>query len=155
MKETVWALVSAAASALGPTYGGIVNQTLGWRYIFVLLVSVLIITLILGIATIEEKHEPEKVPVDIWGIIFIMLTFLGLVYGFVNIAAFFLINAIMLGTSFLLPNYLQVALLCESMIAGHPNNPKIMIGSRIIFRIAPMIREIMDNTVSPTACNRH
>ena len=26
------ALVSAAAPALGPTYGGIVNQTLGWRY---------------------------------------------------------------------------------------------------------------------------
>lgn len=111
---------------------------------------------------------PEKVPVDIWGIIFIMLTFFGLVYGFANMAsfrenpaieigafvigivalglfvkhcskcenplidisiftnipftchlvAFFLINAIMLGTSFLLPNYLQVALLCESMAAG-------------------------------------
>lgn len=35
-----------------------------------------------------------------------------------HLVAFFLINAIMLGTSFLLPNYLQVALLCESMIAG-------------------------------------
>lgn len=162
------ALVSAAAPALGPTYGGVVNQALGWRYIFVILIPVLIITLILGITTIEEKHKPEKVPVDIWGIVFIMLTFLGLVYGFANIAAFqknpgveiaafavgiialilfvkhcrkcenplidmdifknipfvchlvafFLINAIMLGTSFLLPNYLQVALLCESMIAG-------------------------------------
>lgn len=162
------ALVSAAAPALGPTYGGVVNQTLGWRYIFVILIPVLIITLILGIATIEEKHKPEKVPVDIWGIVFIMLTFSGLVYGFANIAAFqknpgveiaafaigiialilfvrhcrkcenplinmdifknipfvchlvafFLINAIMLGTSFLLPNYLQVALLCESIIAG-------------------------------------
>lgn len=82
------ALVSAAAPALGPTYGGIVNQTLGWRYIFVILIPVLVITLILGIATIEEKHKPEKVPVDVWGIIFIMLTFLGLVYGFANIAAF-------------------------------------------------------------------
>ena len=162
------ALVSAAAPALGPTYGGIVNQTLGWRYIFVILIPVLIFTLLLGVNTIEEKHEPEKVPVDILGIIFIMLTFLGLVYGFANIAAFrekmvmeiaafvigvvalvlfvmhcrkyenplidvdifknipftchlvafFLINAIMLGASFLLPNYLQVALLCESMIAG-------------------------------------
>lgn len=162
------ALVSAAAPALGPTYGGVVNQTLGWRYIFVILIPVLIFTLILGVSTIEEKHEPEKVPVDIWGIIFIMLTFLGLVYGFANMAsfqenpaveiaafvigivalvlfvrhcskcenplidisifknipftchlvAFFLINAIMLGTSFLLPNYLQVALLCESMLAG-------------------------------------
>lgn len=35
-----------------------------------------------------------------------------------HLVAFFLINAIMLGTSFLLPNYLQVALLCESMAAG-------------------------------------
>lgn len=162
------ALVSAAAPALGPTYGGIVNQTLGWRYIFVILIPVLIFTFILGIVTIEEKHAPEHVPVDVWGIVFIMLTFLGLVYGFANIAAFkenpvieivafligiaalglfvkhcskcenplidisifknipftchlvafFLINAIMLGTSFLLPNYLQVALLCESMLAG-------------------------------------
>ena len=81
------ALVSAAAPALGPTYGGIINQNLGWRYIFVILIPVLIFTLILGIATIEEKHEPEKVPVDILGIIFIMLTFLGLVYGFANIGA--------------------------------------------------------------------
>lgn len=162
------ALVSAAAPALGPTYGGIINQTLGWRYIFVILIPVLIFTLILGVVTIEEKREPERVPVDIWGIVFIMLTFSGLVYGFANIAsfrknpvaviaafvigiaalilfvrhcdknknplidisifknvpftchlvAFFLINAIMLGMSFLLPNYLQVALLCESMTSG-------------------------------------
>ena len=64
------ALVSAAAPALGPTYGGIVNQTLGWRFIFVILIPVLIFTLVLGVNTIEEKHEPEKVPVDILGIIF-------------------------------------------------------------------------------------
>lgn len=162
------ALVSAAAPALGPTYGGVINQTLGWRYIFVLLLPVLLLTLILGVFTIEEKHEPERVPVDVLGILFIMLTFFCFVYGFANLAsfqknsvlevavfvigfvalllfvkhcsrcenplidiqifknipfvchlvAFFLINAIMLGTSFLLPNYLQIALLCESMMAG-------------------------------------
>lgn len=81
-------LVSAAAPALRPTYGGIINQTLGWRYIFVILIPVLIFTLVLGVLTIEEKHAPEKVPVDTWGIIFIMLTFLGLVYGFANMASF-------------------------------------------------------------------
>ncbi len=162
------ALVSAAAPALGPTYGGIVNQTLGWRYIFLLLIPVLLFTLILGIGTIKETREPEHMPVDFAGIVSIMLTFLGLVYGFANISAFrenplleigafvlgaaalvffvkhcatadhplidirifsnlpftchlvsfFLINAIMLGISFLLPNYLQVTLLCESMAAG-------------------------------------
>ena len=35
-----------------------------------------------------------------------------------HLVSFFLINAIMLGISFLLPNYLQVTLLCESMAAG-------------------------------------
>ena len=35
-----------------------------------------------------------------------------------HLIAFFLINAIMLGISFLLPNYLQVTLLCASMMAG-------------------------------------
>lgn len=162
------ALVSAAAPALGPTYGGIVNQTMGWRHIFLLLIPVLLITLVLGICTIRETKEPEHVPVDFAGIVSIMLTFLGLVYGFANISSFqenpiveigafvlgivalvffvkhcqtaahplidirifsnlpftchlvsfFLINAIMLGISFLLPNYLQVTLLCESMAAG-------------------------------------
>lgn len=162
------ALVSAAAPALGPTYGGIINQALGWRFIFLILIPVLIITLILGVKTIEETRKPEKVPVDILGIILIMITFVGLVYGFANmssfrdnpmieilsfvigivglvlfvlhcnkckdalidvsifknvpftchVVAFFLINAIMLGTSFLLPNYLQITLLCESMLAG-------------------------------------
>lgn len=162
------ALVSAAAPALGPTYGGIVNQTLGWRFIFLLLIPVLLFTLVLGLCTIRENKEPEHVPVDFAGIVSIMLTFFGLVYGFANISSFqenpileigafvlgiaaliffvkhckaaahplidirifsnlpftchlvsfFLINAIMLGISFLLPNYLQVTLLCESMLAG-------------------------------------
>lgn len=162
------ALVSAAAPALGPTYGGIVNQTLGWRFIFLLLIPVLLFTLVLGICTIRETKEPEHVPVDFAGIVSIMLTFFGLVYGFANISSFqenpileigafvlgiaaliffvkhckaaahplidirifsnlpftchlvsfFLINAIILGISFLLPNYLQVTLLCESMVAG-------------------------------------
>ena len=53
------ALVSATAPALGLTYGGIVNQTLGWRYIFVLLVPVLIITLILiRLCSLQELQEP-------------------------------------------------------------------------------------------------
>ena len=53
------ALVSATAPALGLTYGGIVNQTLGWRYIFVLLVPVLIITLIsIRLCSLQELQEP-------------------------------------------------------------------------------------------------
>lgn len=162
------ALVSAAAPAFGPTYGGIVTSTLGWRFIFVILIPVLIFTVVLGIATIREIHEPQKAPIDMPGITLIMLTFFCLVFGFANIGSiataplqeiiffaagavalvlfvrhcmhsdhpliqidvfknipfdchlicFFLINAIMLGTAFLLPNYSQIVLLCPSMMAG-------------------------------------
>ena len=108
------ALVSAAAPALGPTYGGIINQNLGWRYIFVILIPVLIITLILGIVAlilfVNHCRKCENPLIDMS--IFKNIPFV------CHLVAFFLINAIMLGTSFLLPNYLQVALLCESMIAG-------------------------------------
>lgn len=162
------ALVSAAAPALGPTFGGILTATVGWRHIFSALMPVLILTLIVGVLTIKETHETEKTPIDIPGIILIVLTFVCLVFAFANIAsittnpvlilalfvvgivaliffvkhclksenplirieifknipftchliAFFLINATMLGASFLLPNYLQVVLLCISMSAG-------------------------------------
>lgn len=162
------ALVSAAAPALGPTYGGVVTSILGWRFIFIILIPVLIFTIILGITTISEKHQPEKAPIDILGMIFIMLTFFCLVFGFANIGliltktvqeiiffvagivclilfvrhcgksdhpliqidtfkhiafdchlvCFFLINAIMLGLAFVLPNYSQIVLVCSSMMSG-------------------------------------
>lgn len=162
------ALVSAAAPALGPTYGGIITSTIGWKNIFSVLIPVLIFTLVLGIVTIRENGEPKKVPVDAGGILMIMVTFFCLVYGFANVsmitvqpvseilflavgviflllfirhcsrrenplinvsifknvafdchlAGFFLINLVMLGMMFLLPNYLQVALGLISMTAG-------------------------------------
>lgn len=162
------ALVSAAAPALGPTYGGVITSTLGWRSIFIILIPVLIFTLVLGIVTIREIHQPEKVPMDMLGILLIMLTFFCLVFGFANIGSivtnpvleivffavgiaalvffvkhctksdhplicidafknipfdchlvcFFLINAIMLGAAFLLPNFSQIVLAVSSMFAG-------------------------------------
>ena len=162
------ALVSAAAPALGPTFGGMVVSALGWRYIFVLLLPVLIITVILGLCTIRETGQTEKIPVDVMGILWIMAAFFCLVLGFANIAqiqerpvfvavllalgliclfffarhcakakqplvdvavfqnasfdchliAFFLINAVMLGASFLLPNYTQVVIGAASFTAG-------------------------------------
>ena len=162
------ALVSAAAPALGPTYGGIINTTLGWRNIFSILIPVLIVTIVIGVLTIKESRKTEKTPIDIIGIILVMLTFFCLVYAFANIVkimtnpiliialfavgivslvlfvkhctkcehplidvsifknlpfdmhmiAFFLINAVMLGASFLLPNYMQIVLGSASMVAG-------------------------------------
>lgn len=37
-------------------------------------------------------------------------------------------------------------------MAGQPSRPKIIMGSRIMLTTAPMMRETIDSTVSPTAC---
>lgn len=82
------ALVSAAAPALGPTYGGVITTAFGWRSVFSILIPLLIFTLVLGIITIREHSEPKKVPIDMGGIVMIMATFFCLVYAFANLGAF-------------------------------------------------------------------
>ena len=80
------ALVSAAAPALGPTYGGVITTAFGWKNVFSVLIPVLIFTLVLGLLTIRENGETKKVPVDFGGIVLIMATFFCLVYAFANVS---------------------------------------------------------------------
>ncbi len=80
-------LITAIAPAVGPTFGGIVVSSIGWRYIFAILLPILVISLILGVLNIEQKREIEKTSLDFVGLILIVITFTGLVYGFSNMGA--------------------------------------------------------------------
>ncbi|WKN29212.1 DHA2 family efflux MFS transporter permease subunit [Apilactobacillus kunkeei] len=80
-------LITAIAPAVGPTFGGIVVSSIGWRYIFAILLPILVISLILGVLNIEQKREIEKTRLDFVGLILIVITFTGLVYGFSNMGA--------------------------------------------------------------------
>lgn len=51
-------LTTSIAPALGPTYGGLLTASLGWRYIYLLLLPVLLVTALLGLYAIP--HEPTK-----------------------------------------------------------------------------------------------
>src|SRR5699024_12653822 len=53
-------LITAVAPAVGPTFGGLVVSSLGWRYIFVILLPILIISFLLGIKNIEQKSQIQK-----------------------------------------------------------------------------------------------
>lgn len=75
-------LITAVAPAIGPTFGGVVVASLGWRYIFIILLPILIISFFIGIKTIEQKSTIQAVKVDGLSVLLIFVTFIGLILGF-------------------------------------------------------------------------
>lgn len=84
----VGSLITAAASAIGPTFGGVIVNTLGWRYIFIFLIPVLLIALALGIFSIPKINQNDlaKNRFDYGGFILVVITFFGLIIGISNIS---------------------------------------------------------------------
>ena len=81
-------LIMAAGPALGPTFGGVVVTTLGWRAIFSLMLPLTILSLIAGGLTIEQKTVPVKLSLDKIGTLLVMLGFFFLVYGITGLESF-------------------------------------------------------------------
>lgn len=75
-------LLTAVAPAIGPTFGGIVVSNTSWKVIFVCLVPIVLISLVLGIACIDQRSEIRHIKFDIPSIVLIALTFCGLIFGF-------------------------------------------------------------------------
>lgn len=83
----VGTLITGVAPAVGPTFGGIVVATLGWRYIFAFLMPLLIVALILGLFCIQQKVPTSNVTVDQLSVVLIIVTFAGLVFGISNLGS--------------------------------------------------------------------
>ena len=75
----IGSLVTALAPAVGPSLGGWVSENLGWRWIFLLLLPVLIVALALGSFSIRQSHETRKEPFDVRGWLILDASFLCLV----------------------------------------------------------------------------
>ncbi|TPR18763.1 MFS transporter [Apilactobacillus timberlakei] len=183
-------LITAIAPAVGPTFGGIVVSSIGWRYIFLILLPILIISLLMGSFSIEQKSNIQHNKLDFLSLLLIVITFAGLVYGFssmgsgsiisinvlipiiigliaiialykrsVNIdnpivnlsilkntkfsghvVAFFILQFITLGMSFILPNYVQIVNKQSAFVAGLIVLPGAALGA--VF--APLAGKIMD-----------
>ncbi|KPN79180.1 Transport protein [Apilactobacillus kunkeei] len=84
----VGSLITAAASAIGPTFGGVIVNTLGWRYIFIFLIPVLLIALALGIYSIPKINQGDltKNRFDYGGFVLVVITFFCLITGISNIS---------------------------------------------------------------------
>ena len=81
-------LITAVAPAIGPTFGGLIVTSLGWRYIFVILLPILIVSFLLGIKNIEQKSQIQKSKFDLLSLFTLILTFGGLIFGFSNMSQF-------------------------------------------------------------------
>ncbi|AXQ78067.1 MFS transporter [Streptococcus chenjunshii] len=130
----VGTLITAVAPAIGPTFGGLVAASLGWRYIFVLLVPLLLLSLFLGVRSIEQKSEVALEKFDLLSFLAIMALFVGLILGIEGLSShpFFSFNVLgslvlgVLGLVFLLSRskrleqpIVNLTILKNPVFAGH------------------------------------
>ncbi|MFQ9705781.1 MAG: MFS transporter [Limosilactobacillus pontis] len=79
-------LITGIAPAIGPTFGGIIVSSLGWRWIFYTLLPFLLASLLLGSWGIRQRSAIVQQHFDIISCLLIAIMFTGLVYGFSNLA---------------------------------------------------------------------
>lgn len=79
-------LITGIAPAVGPTFGGIVINSLGWRWVFYFLLPLIALSFFLGQWGIEQKSAIKRQSVDPISFLAIALFFSGMIYGFSNLS---------------------------------------------------------------------
>ena len=77
----IGSLVTALAPAVGPSVGGWLSETFGWRAIFAALLPILIIAFLLGTCSIRQSHETTDEPFDAPGWAALATGFASLVFA--------------------------------------------------------------------------
>lgn len=77
----VGTLVTAMAPAVGPSVGGWLAETFGWRAIFAALLPVLAVAFLLGVFSIRQSHEVSREPFDVPGWALLAASFAALVFA--------------------------------------------------------------------------
>jgi DHA2 family lincomycin resistance protein-like MFS transporter len=79
-------LITGVAPAIGPTFGGLIIASIGWRWIFYILVPFLLLSLVLGCWGIKQASALVPQRFDVLSFILIACLFTGLVFGFSNLS---------------------------------------------------------------------
>jgi len=74
-------VVMALAPAIGPTVSGFLLETVGWRWIFGLVLPIALVALGAGARWMTNLGETRKAPVDILSVVLSALGFGGIVFG--------------------------------------------------------------------------
>jgi DHA2 family lincomycin resistance protein-like MFS transporter len=78
-------IVISVAPALGPTVSGLILSTLGWRWMFIIVLPFALAALVLGALRIPNVTEPRKTPLDVLSVVLAAFGFGGLVYGLTEV----------------------------------------------------------------------
>ncbi len=78
-------IVIAVAPAVGPTIGGALLSSLGWRWMFWLVLPLALSALALGAKWFRLDGHTRKVPLDVGSVLLSALGFGGLLYGLASI----------------------------------------------------------------------
>jgi EmrB/QacA subfamily drug resistance transporter len=68
-----WAIAAATSTAIGPVLGGLLTDTLGWRYIFWINIPVGLAALLMTYRYLSESRDPDARGVDLPGQTFAIL----------------------------------------------------------------------------------
>ncbi|WP_434810274.1 DHA2 family efflux MFS transporter permease subunit [Microbacterium sp. bgisy189] len=80
-------LVIALAPAIGPTMSGLLLDTLGWRWIFGIVLPIALVALFVGARWMVNIGENTHAPIDVLSVILSALGFGGLVFGLSQIGS--------------------------------------------------------------------
>ena len=78
-------VVIAVAPAVGPTFSGLILSVLDWRWLFLVVLPVAVLSLVAGAVMVRNVGTPRRVPFDVPSIALSALAFGGLIYGLSSI----------------------------------------------------------------------
>ncbi|GAB3212780.1 MDR family MFS transporter [Marinactinospora thermotolerans] len=78
-------VVIAVAPAVGPTFSGLILSALSWRWLFLVVLPIALLSLALGAALVKNITVPKRVRFDVLSIVLSALAFGGLIYGLSSI----------------------------------------------------------------------
>ncbi|OIV35302.1 MFS transporter [Mangrovactinospora gilvigrisea] len=78
-------IVIAVAPAIGPTVGGAVLSSLGWRWMFWIVLPLAAAALVVGAVWMRVDGETRAVPLDVLSVVLSALGFGGVLYGLASV----------------------------------------------------------------------
>jgi DHA2 family lincomycin resistance protein-like MFS transporter len=81
MMMGIASVITAIAPAVGPSLGGVIVNSFGWRMIFVVLLPLLILSFFVGLFSIRQVKPIEKVKFEWVEYIFLVLCFVSFIFA--------------------------------------------------------------------------
>lgn len=90
--------VTATAPAIGPIYGGVLVETIGWRWIFILMIPLILIALAVGSQAVRTERPSSSTKFDFvgWSLAGMIFTFLIIGFSFLSSNVFMFVFSLIL-----------------------------------------------------------